>query len=285
MSVTKQPNIPEKSWENPFPDETPLADLFEEVVTQNRDIVIIIDDYLARRGTGKTVASLNLASGMDQTDEGITFEKTTLEPEEIRNAYANQPKRSGLVLDEGEVGASNRQAMTKTNQALREIMSMGRVEEKYVVVNTPSKSFIDRDILKLADVWISMIRRGLGLVHFLELEPYSENLLTRQVQWLEIDDIPKESDLRGVYNKLTKEKRKRIQGDEGDGFIPLSEHEELLRRGRKEAKMEKRDEIIRGIWTHPEISQLPLSQRMLGEAVGLDQSRISGIVQSDASSN
>lgn len=276
-SDVASPDIPEKTWEIPFSEGTPMYRQFEEILSENRDIIIILDDYWARRGTGKTVSSLQLADQMDQTDEGVTWSKVSLEPEEIRNAYATETQRSGLVLDEGEIGASNRQAMSKTNQALREIMSMGRVEQKYVVVNAPTKGFIDKDILKLADVWISMVRKGLGLVHMLEWEPYSETLMTPAKQWLEFDDIPKGTDLREVYNKLTAAKQQRIDGEGGEEFIPRDEHLEQLQKAKSEVRQETRDGIIRGLLEHPEIQQLPVSQRMIGEAVGVSQTTVSNI--------
>jgi len=286
MSKASNPQIPEKSWENPFPDESPLWGLFDEVLRQERDIVIIIDDYRARRGTGKTVASLQLADGMDQTDEGLTYEKTTLSPEKLRNAYTSLPEKSGLILDEGEVGAGNRSAMSNTNKALREIMSMGRVEQKYVVINAPAKSFIDKDILRLADVWITMTRRGQGLVHFLEHEPYSGNLLTRQVQWLEVEDIPKGTQLRGVYNKLDREKRKQMgSGEDSDAFISVDEHREEIRKAEKEAFREGRNKVIRGVMNHPEIQQFPISQRMVGEAADISQGAVTNILSNGSDSN
>lgn len=279
-SATEPPDIPEKSWSNPFPEDTPLWELFNEVLEQQRDIIMIVDDYRARRGTGKTVASMQIADGMDQTDKGLTFDKCSLSPEEIHNAYTNEKPGSGLLLDEGEVGAGNRSAMTTTNKALRKIMSMGRVEQKYVVINAPAKSFIDKDILRLADVWITMIRRGLGLVHFLEHEPYSGNLLTRQVQWLEVDDIPKGSELRGVYNRLDAEKRDEMNEEgEGDSYIRAAEHQKALEKAEDEGYTDGRNDVLRGIWGHPEIMAAGIPQRVLGEAVGLSQGQISNIVE------
>jgi len=274
------PDIPEKDWDNPFTEGLPLHELFDDVLSESRDLIIIIDDYFGRRGTGKTIASLQTGHGMDQTKQGLTWAKTSLEPEEIRNAYASQPEQSGLVLDEGEVGASNRQAMTETNQALREIMSMGRVEQKYVIVNTPIKGFIDKDILKLADVWISMVRKGLGLVHFLEWEPYSEQLLTPAKQWIEFEDIPTETDVRSVYQKLTKEKRKKIGDEDGAEYLSRSDHQEKLQQAREQARQDERNDIIQSLFNHPEIQNTAVSQRMVGEAVGVSQSTISNILQS-----
>lgn len=271
------PDIPDKGWTNPFCEGTPLHDLYGQIIRQSRDLVVLVDDFHARRGTGKTVASMQLANGMDQTEEGLIKEKVSMEPEEIRDAYANQPKRSGLVLDEGEVGASNRQAMSKVNQALREIMSMGRVEEKYVVVNSPAIEFIDKDIQKLADVWISMVRKGEGIVHFFERQPYAGKLLTPKKQLIEFEDIATDHRLRNVYNYLTRQKRKKIRGDDGGGFIPEDEHQEKLERAVADAKKEKRDELIKAFYEHPETEA---SQRIIGEAAGdLTQQAIGSIIQ------
>jgi len=265
-------DIPEKSWSVPFSEGTWLHDQFQNVLKENRDFVIIIDDYWGRRGTGKTVGSLQIGSGLDQTEQGLTTAKTSLSPEEIRNAYTQQPKRSALILDEGEVGASNRQAMTKTNQALREVMSMGRVEQKYVIVNTPVRGFIDKDLQKLADVWISMMRKGLGLVHHLKWETYSESLHTPAKQFLEIEDIPTGTDLRDVYNALTKEKRQRMRGEDGGEFIPKDEHVEALEKARKEEHRDTRNQIITNILEHPKIN---VTQTDLADTVDVGSSFIS----------
>jgi len=274
----------EKGWENPFAEATPLYYRFEKIIRENRDIIMIVDDDNAERGTGKTISSLQLAAGMDQTEEGLTPAKCTMDPEELRNAYVQMPKRSGLVLDEGEVGASNRDAMSKVNKALREITSMGRVQEKYLVINAPLKQFIDKDLQKLADVWISMTRRGRGLVHFFDWEKYSETLLTPQKQWLNFEDVPTDHQVRKCYQALTRTKYQKMEGVDGAGFIAVDEHEEAVEKARKAAKKEKRNEIIRGLVQHPEITpkaECNVSERMLGEALGVSQATINRIGKQD----
>lgn len=269
------PDIPEKSWTNPFSPGTWLHDHFEEIVREKRDIIILIDDSDANRGTGKTIASLQLANAMNQHGH-ITHDHATLQPEEIIEAYTSLPKRSGLVLDEAQVEASNRSAMTNINKALRKIMSMGRVEEKYVVVNTPAREFIDGDIQKLSDVWISMERKGLGLVHKFEREQYTGKLLTPKKQRIEFKDIPKSHPVRDVYNSLTREKRAKMRGQDGTGYIERSKHTEIVQRKTEKARKETRDDIIYNIYTHPKID---VSQSDLGEAVGVSQKTVSNIKQ------
>jgi len=276
------PKIPESQRKNPFKEGTWLHDEFQEVLDEERDIIFLIDDLYGRRGTGKTTASIELADAIDQTPEGLTWEKCSLHPEEIRNAYETQPPGSALILDEAEWGVSNRNPMSKTNQVLREIMSMGRVEQKYVIVNTPIKSFIEKDLRKLSTAWISMKRRGQALVHEFKWETYSEQLLTPKKQWLSFQDVPKDSELRRIYNQLTREKRDIIRGKEGGGYILREEHRDELSKVRKEVRLETRDELIRDILRHPEHQEsTEINQRTVGESVGLTQQQISNILRSD----
>jgi len=122
---TDSPDIPDQQWENPFPDQHAMHDLYGKRVQQEQDLSVIISDYHSRRGTGKTIASLQLGEGMDQSG-GLTTGKATVEPEELRNAYFKQPLRSALVLDEGELGVSNRDAMTTVNKELRKMAAWSR---------------------------------------------------------------------------------------------------------------------------------------------------------------
>lgn len=277
------PDIPEKGWTNPFPDGHPLHDLFERRIRNNQDLVILIDDYHARRGTGKTVASLQLAEGMDQNG-GLTWDNVSMSPEEIRNCYYQLPERSGIVFDEGEVGASKYQAASKSSQALREIVSMGRIEEKYVVINTPAIGLMDKDLRMLADVWIMMLAKGIGLIHYFERQPYGAGgkgkLLTPKKGIIQFNDIQTGTPLRKLYNDLTREKKKRIRGEEGEAFITMSEHQEELEKAKEEARREQRNEDIYSFYNHPRHDESgDVTQGTIGEAVGLTQQRVGTILQ------
>lgn len=278
MSATPT-SIPEKSWTNPFPEGHPLHTLFRRRIRNHQDLVILLDDWHARRGTGKTVASLQLANGMDQQG-GLTRENVTLAPQEIRNAYSTLPTRSGLVLDEGEVGASNRQAMSKVNQALREILSMGRVEEKYVVINAPAIGFLDKDVRLLADVWITMLQKGIGLVHFLERQPYAREgqgkLLTKKKAMIQFKDIQRGTPLRRLYNQLTEEKKRHIRGEEGGGFVRRDEHEEALTKREDAVERETRNRLIVSTMNSPDIDA---TQAAVADAFGVSQSMVSQLLK------
>jgi len=285
------PEIPEKGWENRFPEQHPLNDLYGRRIRNEQDLVILVDDWHARRGTGKTVASLQLAEAMDQNG-GLTKANVAISPNELRDAYTALPQQSALVLDEGEIGASNRDAMTKTNKALREIMSIGRVEQKYVIINTPDIGFLDKDIRQLSDVWMTMLTKGYGLVHYLKRQPYAGKLLTEARGTIQFRDIQSGTDLRNVYNWLTKEKKKHISGEEGSNLIPEAEHEKKLEQAVKQAEKEKRNEVIRQVheglsgfdaddYTRMKRAGGAIPQSMLGEAIGLSQPQVGNIVNSD----
>lgn len=281
------PEIPD--IQNPFPHPHPLHELFAERVREGQDLAIVVTDYHARRGTGKTVASLQLAEGMDQGD-GMTEQKATNKPEKLRNMYVANPNRTSLVLDEGEIGASKYDASSKTNKALRQILSIGRVKEKYFIVNLPDLDMLDPEVRKLLDVWVLMLDKGVGLVHFLGQNPYSNKsqILKHQKGIIQFNDIQDGTRLRDVYDHLTEEKLQHMDGDEGEQFVPQADHEEALRQAREQARQDMRDELIRDIYT--ELSDLPdrdlstvqrfngISQSMLAGALDLSQQQISNIV-------
>lgn len=292
MSTDTPPDIPEKSWRNPFPTGDPLHELYEKRVRNQQDLVIIVDDYHNRRGTGKTVAALQLANGMNQNGT-LTEANATTRPEELRNAYVKLPQRSGLVLDEGELGANKYEASTKTNRALRQIMSIGRVCEKYLVVTMPDKGMLDPEVWKLSDVWISMTEKGRGIVHFLKNNPYAkgDGINTEKVSVIDFKDIEKGTQLRGVYDHLAGLKRGHISGDDSDEYIPKPEVNDMLADARTEARTEMRNELIRNIYDRlgdlddDDLSTINrydgVSQRLIGEAVGLSQQQIGNITRDD----
>jgi hypothetical protein len=288
------PDIPEKDWSNPFHEEYPLHDLYGRRVRNNQDLVIIIDDYHARRGTGKTVAALQLAAGMNQAGE-LTTANATTRAEELRNAYAKLPERSALVLDEGELGANKYEASTKTNKALREIMSIGRVLEKYVVVTMPEKGMLDPEVWKMSDVWISMVEKGRGIVHYLKQNPYAsgDSTQTEKVGTISFKDIQTGTQLREVYNDLTAQKRDHISGGEATDYVPRQEVKEQVAEERKEARKDMRDTLIRSIYDRlgdlddEDLQRIQrssgVSQALIGEAVGLSQPQVGNIVRNDES--
>lgn len=262
-----------------LPDGYPLTALYRQRVRQNRDLTILISDYNLERGSGKTTLALRLAAAMDRTDEGITTNKATLSPEELIESYTREPEGSALVLDEAEAGASNRRSMSSVNEALRKLISMGRVEEKYTLLTTPGGHMIDKDVRAMADVWILVTELGEGQVYQMRYNPFGDHPVTDgwdTIEWS--PDLPGE--LKDVYDYLTEEKRKRLRGDsgDGDGFVRESEVEDRMAQLEEETERQTRDEIIRNLYRNFD----KVTQSELAEAVGLSRSRIGDIVTDSA---
>lgn len=258
-----------------LPEGYPFTRLYQKRIANNQDLAIIVSDHQNRRGTGKTVLSLKLASLMDRTDKGMTTKKVAISPDQLTEAYMKEPKGSALVLDEAEAGLSKYEAASAINRAMRELVSMGRIREKYLVLNLPASSELDRDLKALCDFWFMVKQKGKALGHHLHWNPYKEEPRTPKTEPWEWTDIPEGSDLRDVYDYLTSEKLAHLRGEK-DGSsqrIPAGEVQEIVREAEKEASTETRNELLRDLY-----DDLDVTQSELGEAVNLSRSRVADII-------
>jgi len=258
-----------------LPAGYPFTRLYEKRVANSQDLAVLISDHQNRRGTGKTVLSLKLAALMDRTDEGLTPEKVAIDPSELTEAYVNLPKGSALVLDEAEAGLSKYQAGSAVNRAMRELVSMGRIREKYLVLNLPSSSELDRDLKALCDFWYMVRSKGTALGHFLRWNPYSEQPRTPKTETWNWSDIDENDPVRDVYNYLTDEKLAHLRGerDSSSQRVPAGEVSEMIAKAETEAKTEKRNEILTQVYR-----ETSLTQKELSGAIGLSRSRLADIV-------
>jgi len=258
-----------------LPEGYPFTKLYRKRVANNQDLVTIISDHQNRRGTGKTVLSLKLASLMDRTEEGITKEKVAISPEELTDSYVSLPKGSALVLDEAEAGLSKYRAGSSANMAMRELVSMGRIREKYLVLNLPASSELDRDLKALCNFWFMVKQKGTALGHHLRWNAYREEPRTPQTETWEWSDIPEGTQLREVYEYLTKEKLAHLRGERDDSSqrLSASEASEMVEKAKSEASTTTRNELLTTIYR-----DTGLTQKELSSAVGLSRSRLADIV-------
>jgi len=258
-----------------LPDGYPFSKLYRKRVAENQDLAIIISDHQNRRGTGKTIFSLKLASLMDRTEEGITQEKVAVGPNQLLESYMELPKGSALVLDEAEAGLSKYEAASGVNKAMRELVSMGRIQEKYLVLNLPASSELDRDLKALCDFWFMVQSKGKALGHFLRWNPYSEEPRTPKTDSWEWSDIPESSDLRNVYDYLTSEKLAHLRGEreESSQRVTASEAKNMVEKAKEEAQTETRNELLSSVYESTDVTQ-----KELAESVGLSRSRLADIV-------
>jgi hypothetical protein len=253
--------------------EHPLAELYRERVRQDRDLVILITDSDNDRGTGKTTEAIRLAHGMDRTDDGLTTDKVALDPRPLIEAYTEQPRGSGLVLDESEVGVDKYRAGSAVNRAIRELVSTGRVEQKYLVLNAPADHLVDRDLKTLVDVWFLVERRGFANVYRMGWAPHQGHELTHGYGCIEWDPIPKQSPMQTVYRYLDEKKQERLRGEDGQNFVRQRDVDEMVESAREEGAVETRDELIQAFAELDDLTHGDVAQ-----AADLSRSRISQIV-------
>ena len=260
-----------------LPEGYPFTRLYRKRIANSQDLAIIVSDHQNRRGTGKTVFSLKLASLMDRTDEGITTENVAISPEELTEAYMKLPKGSALVLDEAEAGLSKYEAASAVNRAMRELVSMGRIREKYLILNLPASSELDRDLKALCDFWFMVQSKGRALGHFLRWNPYSEEPRTPKTETWEWSDIPENDKLRSVYDYLTDEKLAHLKGekDESSQRIPASEVQDMIKEAKDKASTETRNKLLQSFYDDHDLTQADLA-----ESVGLSRSRVADILSS-----
>lgn len=249
---------PEGDGEFELSEGTPLYDIVRRRVQQNQDLTIIVSDYHNRRGTGKSILTLKLMAAIQRlarridpvegAEPGISKDQAAIRAEPIVDAYTEQPHRTALGLDEAEVGLSKYDAGSAVNRTVRELVSMGRIEEKYVILNLPASAELDRDLKALCDIWILVQRKGEALVHTLPYQPYQERELTKKVQRLSWSDIRGTHETRQVYRHLTELKRAHLRGEGQESFVPESEVDRIVQQKVSEADRQRRDEMLRAFY-------------------------------------
>lgn len=262
-----------------LPEDCPLGKLHRKRVAQGRDLTVLIADWNLERGSGKTTLAMRLAEACDRTEEGITEDKATLSAQELTSAYTREKPRSSLILDEGQADASNRRAMSGVNEALRKIVGMGRVEQKYLFLTAPGVHQVDKDIRNMCDVWIFVRRVGEAQMFRVRYNPFGNHELTDDwgtLTWP--GELP--GNLQEVYDKLTAEKQRRLRGkgEDGDGYVDADEAAQSAERAAEEAERQKRDELLRTIYQN----NSDMTQQKLADSVGLSRSRVADILSESA---
>jgi hypothetical protein len=246
-----------------LPEGYEFTRIYNSRVKESRDLACYITDYQNSRGTGKTVFSLKLAELMDRTDEGLTTEKVFIDPTNLIEAYVELPKGSALVLDEAEISMSKFRAGSSMNMALRQIVSMGRVREKYLVLNLPSSSELDRDLKSLLSYWWLVLRKGVVQGHRISNNPYRESVYTPKsdngTTW-KWTDIEPDSKLSEIYEYIHNKKMKHLNKEGSmNQMYTKSDVENLVSKTRNESARQTRNELVQSLYQNGEFTQMELA--------------------------
>lgn len=258
-----------------IPESCPLGKLHRKRVAQNRDLTVLVASWDLERGQGKSTLALRLAEACDRTDAGLSESKASLSAEELTHAYTNEPPGSSLVFDEAMGDVSNRRSMSTVNEAMRAIIGMGRVEQKYLFLTAPGVHMIDKDIRAMCDVWILARELGEAQMFRVRWNPFAGHEQTHDwgtLTWS--GELP--GGLKGVYDYLTAEKRRRLrgEGEAGKGYVDAKTAAESAEEAAQEAKRQKRDEMIRRLYENAH----GMTQQEVADAVGLSRSRVADIL-------
>jgi hypothetical protein len=259
--------------------ESPFATEYRKRVRQERDLTVLISDWNNERGTGKTTLTCKLAEWCDRTDAGFVPAKAHLSPQRLIGAYTGQPLGSGLALDEAEVGANAREAMTIVNRLLSKIVSMARIEEKYVFFNMPASSHIDKNLLDLADFWILVQKRGRARVYRLKGNPFEGKTYPSPTQILTWNADLGPAHVKRTFRALTEEKKEHLdgEGEQSTTFVTEAEAREAREKAVDQARAEVRDQIIARLLAHPDTAAA-LNQTQIGNiALNMSQSHVSNV--------
>jgi hypothetical protein len=218
---------------------------------------------------------MRLAAAMDRTNDGFTRNKATLSAEELTDAYTREAPRSALLLDEGQAAASNRRAMSGINEAVRQVVGMGRVEQKYLLLTAPGVHQVDKDIRNMCDVWVFVRRLGEAQMFRVKYNPFGGHELTDDwgtLTWP--GGLP--GRLEAIYDDLTAEKRRRLrgEGDDGQGYVDSDTAADRAEEAAAEAERQKRDELLREVYQNTD----NMTQQKLADSVGLSRSRVADIL-------
>jgi len=263
---------------SPLPEDCPLGKLHRKRVAQGRDLTVLVSDWNLERGSGKTTLALRLADACDRTEDGLTSDKATLSAPELTDAYTRENPGSALVFDEGQAGVSNRRAMSGVNEAVRRIVGMGRVEQKYLFLTAPGVHQIDSDIRAMCDVWVFVRELGEAQMFRVRYNPFGNHELTDDwgtLYWT--GDLP--GNLSRVYDELTAEKRRRLrgEGEDGEGYIDTEDAEKRVAEATERAERQTRNDLLRRIYENTG----DMTQQELADAVGLSRSRVADLLADD----
>lgn len=250
-----------------------FAEFLNRLVT-GRDMNVIITAG-GETGVGKTTLAAALAMMMDQ--HGWTFDKAAVaDPIKYDQKYDEVPPGSVLILDEAEKAADARQGQRKEIVELTQSFATKRYKQVFSILTAPSKSWIDKRLGgDSADYWIQCQQTDLGRIkgkasiYRMKENEHGNDNYSKFVEFIEWPNL----DWDNEYQKLDERKVELLESDEEThSWVHRDEFDEKLERAKREAKREKRNELIKRLYSSPDISQTEIAN-----AVDISQSQVSKI--------
>lgn len=140
-----------------FHDKTLLYDAIKHKLSLNEDCIIAI---AGKRGRGKSCAAVRMAYDIDKN---FNFDSITMSAAEYSERVDDPSLSAGsaVIFDEAGVAASNRRWYSQTNKALVDSFETIRHRRLVLILTLPNLSHLDKHILNLVDLEVSVEEKGL----------------------------------------------------------------------------------------------------------------------------
>lgn len=260
-------------------EDSELHNEYLRRLKQGRDIRVIVSAENAATGVGKTTAAFVLAQLWDVYRWDA--EKATLDPREYVHQYHDVPPGSILLLDEAEKGLERRRSMSKDVLEVGHAFATLRYRQVGGVLTLPSRSMMDKRIAeKLTDYWVVCKEQPIGEAEVYKFgynevldAAYKEHVET--FRWPSMDSNP-------AFQALDEKKVERMEGDTKSQYVHRDELQDLKENYWNKATQQKTFELVRTFYDLYGGRSGELSQSDIGDAVGVDQSQISRMVNAES---
>ncbi|WLW38172.1 hypothetical protein [Halorubrum spindle-shaped virus-BLv25] len=253
-----------------------IGRIAEQKLTSDNDIKIIIQGANSQTGVGKTTLAIELCRWIDH-GEWNADEKAFIDPQTYLNSYLEYPEGSALLLDEIGAGADSRRATSTDNVELSQGWQMLRSRNIATVATLPSTNMLDNRMLELADYWILVKKRGIAQPYEIRVNDFNGKIARKPLpgdEHISFPDLP-DSDPDKRYLDSIKDNKVKTGGVKS---IPYPEHVEKVENAEKDARQEKRNEIIRDLYQNTELSyagigdlpSIDLTKQTVGQIVRKD---------------
>jgi len=255
-----------------------LHRLAEKRMRMGRDLKIIITAEDSETGVGKTTGAGWLALSWTKYFTGNDwFVKPdeygaglgTVDPKEYFRILQKIPGVYGagavVIVDDAEE-LDARRSMQNLNVKFSQRWMLMRLKQAITIITLPSPTAIDSRLEELADVWINIRARGVGIAHDIRVQSYgSRNVMTKKAMEFEFPDV---SDHEALQQLRALKEEKMDSWDEEDEKEETPDPKEVSKQQKKEIAQRLRDQGV------PIESQDP-EKTDISSAVGMSQSWIS----------
>lgn len=250
----------------------------------DNDAKVLVVGKNSQTGIGKTTFAIELCRYLDRTEEDWRAEeKAFISIPEYIEAHMEKRKGSCLMLDEIEAGADSRRASSHDNVNLSKAWATMRAQNIATVATLPSVSMLDNRMLELADYWVLVKARGVAQPYKVSVNDFNGKVQRKPLnpdkdgngEHIQFPDLPNDDPDKAYLDSIKDDTVWELT--ETAQKLSVKEHRKKVKKAIRDAKLEKRNEMIYEIYNDPEtdFSTTDLSNF---EWVGISQSQVSEVL-------